>query len=109
MASEKTITITTNHSDWTAISNVEWIELTQSENTLTVKILANPLTKERKSEIMVVAGIGRKILVTQKASDVSIVSIPNKLDVDQWGRKYQFDIVANVQDWVISTYVDWVK
>ncbi|WP_162151340.1 BACON domain-containing protein [Porphyromonas macacae] len=109
MASEKTITITTNRSDWTAISNVDWIELTQSENTLTVKVLANPLTKERKGEIMVVAGIGRKILVTQKASDISIVSIPDKLDIDQWGGKYQFDIVANVQDWVISTDVDWVK
>lgn len=108
-ASEKAITVTTNQTEWTALSNADWIHLTQSGNTLTIKVDANPTAEKRMGEVAVLAVIGKKVVVEQEGSDVSIVAMPDKLEVDQWGGKFQFDVNANTQDWTITTDAKWLK
>lgn len=109
-ASEQSFTVTTNQSEWYAMANAEWVELSQSGNTLSVKVLENANTESRKSDILVSAGgVGRKIQVTQAGSEVSIVTFPEKLTVDQWGGDYQFYVDANTQDWTITSDADWLE
>lgn len=48
-------------------------------------------------------------MVVQAATNVTIVTIPDKLEVDQWGGMYQFDVDANTRDWQIESDADWVK
>lgn len=108
--SEKTVTVTTNQTEWTAMANVNWIELVQSGTTLTIKTTENFESNLRKGEVMVMAGgLGRKLMIEQAASDATIVTIPDKLELDQWGGKYQFDVNANTKDWKVTSDADWVK
>ncbi len=108
-ASEKSITVTTNQTEWTAIANADWIHLTQSGNTLTIKVEANPSTEKRMGEVAVLAVIGKKIEIEQEGSDVSIVVLPDKFNVNQFGGEYVFDIDANTNDWTVETDADWVQ
>lgn len=108
--SEKAITVTTNQKEWTALANVDWIELTQSANTLTIKATMNATNTKRKAEVMVMAGgLGKKLMVEQEASNATIVTFPDKLELDQWDGKYQFDVDANTKDWNVTSDADWVK
>lgn len=110
IASEKAITVTTNQSEWSSMTNADWIELLQSGNTLNIKASLNATTAKRKGEVLVMAGgIARKLVVEQEASDITIVAIPDKLEVDQWGGKYQFDVDANTQNWTVASDAEWVK
>lgn len=107
-ASEKAISVITNQTNWTAAPNAEWVETTQSGNTLTIKVAKNHETITRKAVVKVIAGgIGKDITVIQAATNVSIVTIPDKLEVDQWGGKYQFDVDANTRDWKVISDADW--
>lgn len=108
-ASEKTITITTNQSEWVFVANADWVKLTRSGNSLVVKVLENMTAQGREADIMVVAGVGKTIHLKQEASAVNIVPIPDRIDVDQWGGKYQFDVETNVKDWKVTTEADWLK
>lgn len=108
--SEKTVTVTTNQTEWTAVTNAEWTELILSGKTLTIKALENTTTVSRKADITVMAGgLGRKLLITQSGSNITIVTIPDKLEINQWGGTYQFDVNANTKDWTVTSDADWVK
>lgn len=108
-SSEKNITVTTNQTEWTAMANVNWLDLTVSGTTLIVKAAENTTTMERKGKIMVMAGgVGRAIEVAQAATDVTIVTIPDKLTVDQFGGNFQFDVNANTDEWTVTTDADWI-
>lgn len=108
-SSEKNITVTTNQAEWTAMANVNWLDLTVSGTTLIVKAAENITTTERKGKIMVMAGgVGRAIEVAQAATDVTIVTIPDKLTVDQFGGNFQFDVNANTDEWTVTTDADWI-
>lgn len=109
-AAEKSVAVTTNQTNWTAVPNVQWIETTQSGNTLTIKVDKNFETKTRKAIVKVIAGgIGKDITVVQAATNVTIVTIPDKLEVDQFGGNFQFDVDANTKDWAITSDADWAK
>lgn len=108
-ASSKDITVTTNQSEWSAMSNVNWIDLTMQGTTLKITATENLSPNERKGKVMVLAGgLSKSIEVKQTGSDVSLVTIPEKLDVDQYGGNYQFDVKANTQDWTITTDAKWI-
>lgn len=108
-ASEKAITVATNQEEWAAMANAEWIHLIRDGNTLTIKVDENLTTQKRRGEVAVLALITKIISVEQEGSAVSIVTMPDKLEVDQWGGKFQFDVESNTQDWTISTDAKWLK
>lgn len=109
-SSEKSITVNTNQLNWNAVANADWIERTISGNTLTLKVEANPLVETRRAVVTVlVGGLGKDIIVQQAGSDVTIVTMPDKLEVSQWKGTYQFDVDANTRDWEISTDANWLK
>lgn len=109
-ASENRISITTNSDSWNAFSNVEWISTEEENEELIVTVTENNTTQDRIGKVVVIAGeMTQTIDIHQAASDVTIVTLPDQLDIDQWGGTYQFDVDANTQDWAISSDVDWVK
>lgn len=114
-ASENSITITTNQDYWTALANAEWIECVQTDNLLTVKVLENTTTEKRKARINVLSGgIGKSLEVVQEATDVLIITTPDKFESNQWGGNYQLGIDANIKEWgfsieYLTAEKDWVK
>ena len=110
-ASEKVIIITTNQNEWNAIvNNSEWLEIIQEGTNLTLKATENPTTNVRKAEVIIVAGgTNKKIQVEQAASDATIVTIPDKLSIDQWNGTYQFDVQSNTNNWKAVTDANWIK
>lgn len=110
VSSEKSITVNTNQLNWNAVANADWIERTISGNTLTLKVEANSLVETCRDVVTVLAGgLGKDIIVQQAGSDVTIVTIPDKLGINQWKGTYQFDVDANTRDWEISTDSNWLK
>ncbi len=108
-ASEKVIAITTNQTEWNAIDNAEWMEVSQEGSNLTIKATENPTTEIRRAEVIIVAGgTNKKIQVEQAASDATIVTIPDKLNINQWEGTYQFEVEANTTNWQAVTDVDWL-
>lgn len=109
-ASEKAVTVTTNQAEWTSMANANWIELIQSGNTLTIKAGENFTSEKRKAEVMVLAGgLGKKLAVEQSESEFTIVTIPDKLEVTQWGGTFQFDVDANSDNWNVTSNAEWLK
>ncbi len=109
-ASEKAITVTTNQIDFNAIANADWVTTVCAEGKITVKAAENTTTIDRKAQIMVVAGALTEVVeVKQAGSAVTIVTIPDKLTIDQWGGVFQFDVDANIKDWTITSDAEWVK
>lgn len=108
--SEKFISISTNQVEWYSIAGADWIKTEQNGNELSIKVSENIQIAERTGEVLILAGgIGSKITVTQSGTEPKIVTIPDKLEIDQWGGVYQFDVDANFSDWTVSTDVDWIS
>lgn len=110
-AAEKSITVTTNQTHWKATPGAEWIEISESGNTLTIKVKKNFETKTRTAVVTVITagGLGKDFTVNQAATNVTIVTIPDKLEVDQWGGNYLFDVDANTKEWTITSDAEWAK
>lgn len=109
-ASETTILVTSNQAEWVPRVNAEWIELTKSETSLTIKVNENTLTDTRKAEVTVIAGGAIETLsVEQVGSDVVIVTTPEELEVEQWGGVFKFNVKTNINNWDVNCDVDWIK
>lgn len=109
VASDNTVTIATDADTWSAFTTAEWITTKANGGELTVSVMENTTTKERSAKVVVIAGeMSQTIDIHQAASDVTIVTLPDKLNIDQWGGTFQFDVNANTKDWTISSDADWV-
>lgn len=109
-STEKAITVTTNQTNWHAYSNADWITIDESGNTLTIQTSENISTENRRAEVTVSVGaLGKKIIVTQSGSDVTIVTIPDKIEINQWGGVFQFKVDANTKQWTATSDADWIK
>jgi hypothetical protein len=61
---EKTVSVTTNASDWNVTTGVSWITLTKQSNTLRVSVTANSSTSSRSGTITVTAGNATPVTVS---------------------------------------------
>lgn len=110
VASDNTVKISTDADAWNAFATAEWITTKANGDELVVSVMENTTAKERSGKVVVIAGeMSQTIEIHQAASDVSIVTLPDKLNIDQWGGKFQFDVNSNIKDWTISSDADWVK
>ena len=110
VASDNTVKISTDADAWSAFATAEWITTKSNGDELVVSVMENTTAKERSGKVVVIAGeMSQTIEIHQAASDVSIVTLPDKLNIDQWGGKFQFDVNSNIKDWTISSDADWVK
>lgn len=110
VASDNTVKISTDADAWSAFATAEWITTKSNGDELVVSVMENTTAKERSGKVVVIAGeMSQSIDIHQAASDVSIVTLPDKLNIDQWGGKFQFDVNSNTKDWTITSDADWVQ
>lgn len=112
---QKTVTITTNATSWTAKSNAAWCKTSQNGSTLTISADVNTETTERTATIAVTAtGVSQQqtIVVAQAAgtNDPYLVVGTNLSQIifDDRGGEQTFDIKTNYDDWTVKSDNDMV-
>ncbi len=105
----KTVKVTTDAEKWNAIGSADWIITKVAEGKLDVEVLENTTTATRKGRILIVAGNNNQsIEVTQAGTEVSATVTPEELKLDSFGGTIEVDVVANAQNWEVSTPVKWL-
>ncbi len=111
-ASEKTVSITTNSSEWSFMSpqDGDWLVLTQSGSSLNVKAMINPNGAERVGTIIIFAGDKQKrVVVRQAASDVTLRVGVESVSFESEGGSKQIAFSTNGTVAVeLATEADWV-
>lgn len=112
-ADEVSVTVTTNQSTWVATSpdNGKWIELSTSNDKITIKTKANEMAEPRKSYVLVNAGSATEAIeITQAAATLTLDVLPKSITVPQAGGTYSIDIYTNHHwDLDIQPKVDWIE
>jgi hypothetical protein len=112
-ASEMSIDVVTNQTEWTAYANVDWVSIEQENNTINLTVLENEVAKERKASLLVIAGAAsKKLSIVQTGAEVNITLSPESKTVNQWGEKFDVDVVTNTSSWSIDVpdnTSEWLK
>ncbi len=112
-AVEKQVSVQTNQKEWSCFSPQEdsWIGLKQEGNTLKINIQANNTPEERKGTIIVIAGIQRKIIVTQSAGEANVVFDSDEAKLDEFGGKVRVNYTGGAKAAVEipADATEWLK
>lgn len=111
---EKTISITTNQSNWVASSPQEgkWLSIVQDGNDLKLKVTENKFGEDRQTYVLVNAnGASGKINLKQSAADVVLDVMPDTVYFPREGGSKVVDVTTNTTayDLVAEDEADWLE
>jgi putative lipoprotein len=111
---EKTVSITTNQSNWVASSPQEgkWLSIVQDGNDLKLKVTENKLGEDRQTYVLVNAnGASGKINLKQSAADVVLDVMPDTVYFPREGGSKVVDVTTNTTayDLVAEDEADWLE
>lgn len=112
-ASEQVIPLETNQKQWTAITDVEWLEAVPAGKNLLLRALENPSMAGRRGQVVVTAGgLTTSILVEQKGQDVLTIDLGlsnSSLLVEKEGGDMRLVLKSNSRDWSATSDQDWLQ
>lgn len=109
-AAAETVEVNTSETKWSAITVVNWVNLKKSGKRLTINVLENVTTSERKTKVMVLgAGIDQAIEIVQSASEPKVIALPDSLKIDQQGGRHKFYIQTNMSNWTATSNANWIS
>lgn len=106
------IGVTTNYQNWEVTDNAEWLNALRQGDGIILSASANTIGKERTADVLVFAGSTmKKIVVTQRATDLVLELSPADLKVGHEGGRFIIDVNTGGADWSVETEgaVQWLE
>lgn len=105
---QTTITVTSSTGEWVALSDAEWVQTSQSGNTLTINVTQNPSTDSRKANVQVCSGGITKTLIVEQGGSPLEFNAQKNIEFGQFGGEKRFYVEASSPKWEVSSSADWV-
>lgn len=103
------ITVTSSTGEWVALADADWVQTSQSGNTLRIEVLPNPSTDLRKASVQVCsAGATQSLLVEQGGSALEFKA-QKDIEFGQFGGEKRFYVDASSPTWSVTSSEPWVS
>lgn len=108
---EKSVTVETNQSNFSAIAKGDWVETTILDNTIVVAVRPYTGALDRSTKLYIIAGgLTRELDVIQSSAGINIITSPADMEVWPWEAEgYLFDVDVNTDNWEVEVNADWIQ
>lgn len=109
----QTLTITSTIDDWKAVSNDDWIEVSQEGNKLKVTVSKNSGNAERNGSLTLTCGSGSntatlQIPVVQAGASSDFTLSTKSVDLTADGSAQTIKVVTDIEDWWVEGAPEWL-
>lgn len=108
-ASEASITVTTNSSDWVALVDQDWLHANKDGSMLRLNVEANPTTDTRLASVQISSGSQTKELQIEQSGRSLEFNAQKSIKFGQFGGEKRFYVDASSPSWTVSATEDWVQ
>ncbi len=109
-AGEKSVTVTTEAEEWSAIGSAEWINVAVAKGNLKITVKANETVNERSGKVLVIAGnANATIEVSQKGLEGNAEVTPSEVVIPDAKGVIVVDVNANSKKWTAVSDNEWLK